>query len=158
MNHDVMTSPDVTSNQMTTAENKSNGKIAKENGTKLEKEIEQHQRPTFSPRFDVWEAKDEIVLYGDLPGVAPEHLDITFENRELTIRGRVDRSQTGITFFHHEFGVGDFYREFLVGESIDGEKIDAELRDGVLTVHLPKADAAKPRQVEVRTSGADLAS
>ena len=53
---------------------------------------------TFSPRFDIWETADELVLFGDLPGVAPESLDIRFEDRELTVHGRVEPRHSDITF------------------------------------------------------------
>ena len=106
---------------------------------------------TYSPRFDIWETDEELVLYGDLPGVSPENLDIQFENRVLTINGKVEPRHQDIDFLYGEYGIGDFYRTFTVGEAIDSEKISAELRDGVLTLHLPKTEAVKPRRIEVKS-------
>jgi HSP20 family molecular chaperone IbpA len=106
---------------------------------------------TFSPRFDIWETEDELVLYGDMPGVAPENLDIRFENRELTIHGKVEPRHRGINFLAGEYGIGDFYRSFTIGETIDDGKITAELSQGVLTLHLPKTEAVKPRRIEVKS-------
>lgn len=106
---------------------------------------------TYSPRFDIWETDEELVLYGDLPGVSPENLDIQFENRVLTINGKVEPRHQDIDFLYGEYGIGDFYRTFTVGEAIDSEKISAELHDGVLTLHLPKTEAVKPRRIEVKS-------
>ncbi len=106
---------------------------------------------TYRPRFDIWESEEELTLYGDLPGVAPENLDIQFENRELTIHGKVERRHADINFLYGEYGIGDFYRTFTVGEAIDSEKISAELKNGVLTLHLPKAESVKPRRIEVKS-------
>jgi HSP20 family molecular chaperone IbpA len=104
---------------------------------------------TYSPRFDIWEDDDEMILYGDLPGVMPEHLDVRFENPVLTIHGTVSPRHDDIMFLHGEYGIGDFHRTFTVGEAIDTERIAAELKNGVLTVHLPKSEEVKPRRIEV---------
>lgn len=105
----------------------------------------------FTPRFDLYETENEYVLTGDLPGVTPDDLDVKFENQELTIHATVaSRCHCG-TCFAEEYGVGDFRRSFSVGELIDGSQISAELKDGVLTVHLPKRADAKPRKIAVKT-------
>ena len=113
---------------------------------------EQMYQATFTPLFDIWEDEDQLVLYGDLPGVDPESLDIQFENRQLTIHGKVCRRCEGINYLYSEYSVGDFHRSFAIGELIDSEAISAEMRDGVLTLRLPKADGAKPRRIQVKTS------
>lgn len=107
---------------------------------------------TYSPRIDIWESEDELVLYADMPGVLPENLDIQFENRELRIHGKVEPRHENINFLYGEYGIGDFYRTFTVGEAIDAEKISAELKNGVLALHLPKTEAVKPRRIEVKSS------
>lgn len=109
-------------------------------------------QPTFSPRFDIWEGDDELILFGDLPGVEPNSLDINFENRQLTIHGKVCRCHVGNKSLYSEYGIGDFERTFTIGEAINGEGITAEMRDGVLTLHLPKSEAAKPRRIEVKAN------
>lgn len=105
---------------------------------------------TYVPRFDIAETPDELVLYGDLPGVAREDLELRFENEHLIVYGKVHPRHEGREFLGGEYGVGDFHREFYVSESVDPEKITAELTGGVLTVHLPKVEALKPRRIEVR--------
>jgi HSP20 family molecular chaperone IbpA len=107
---------------------------------------------TYSPRIDIWETNDELVLYADMPGVSPEHLDIQFENRELRIWGKVPPRHPQVNLIYGEYGVGDFYRTFTIGETINSQKISAEMKDGVLILHLPKAEAIKPRRIEVRSA------
>jgi HSP20 family molecular chaperone IbpA len=105
---------------------------------------------TYTPRFDICETEDELILYGDLPGVEAGDLDIRFEDKELAIHGKVAPRQVDPRRIREEYGVGDFYRTFTVGESIEAAKINAELKNGVLTIHLPKAEAAKPKRIEVK--------
>ncbi len=105
---------------------------------------------SYTPRIDIWESEDELVLYADMPGVAAENLDIQFENRELRIQGKVTPRHEDVNFLYGEYGIGDFYRTFSIGETIDSEKISAEMKDGVLTLHLPKTEAVKPRRIEVK--------
>jgi HSP20 family protein len=105
---------------------------------------------TFAPRFDVWENDDELTLCGDLPGVAPENVDIRFENQQLVIHGKVEPREPAGRFIHGEYGVGDFYRSFTIAESVDSANISAEMRDGMLTLHLPKTEDVKPRRIAVK--------
>jgi len=104
---------------------------------------------TYTPRFDIWETDEELILYGDLPGVMPEDLDVRFEKPVLTIHGKVSPRHNDIKFLHGEYGIGDFHRTFTIGEAIDTERISAELKNGVVTVHLPKSEKVKPRRIEV---------
>lgn len=105
---------------------------------------------TFVPRFDIWETADELVLYGDMPGVKSEDLDIQFENNQLVIHGRTFARYEGRKVLHAEYGIGDFHRSFAIGETIDASKIFAELSGGVLTLHLPKSEKVKLRKIEVK--------
>lgn len=107
---------------------------------------------TYSPRIDISETDDELVLYADMPGVSAQNLDIQFEDRELRIHGKVGPRHENINFLYGEYGIGDFYRTFAIGETIDSEKIAAELKDGVLTLHLPKTAAVKPRRIAVTSN------
>lgn len=104
---------------------------------------------TFTPRFDIWENDDELVFCGDLPGVTAENLDMRFENGELVIHGRVPPRQGNLQYLCGEYGVGDFYRSFAIAESIDVDHISADLKNGVLTLHLPKTEDVKPRRIKV---------
>ncbi|MDV6030181.1 MAG: Hsp20/alpha crystallin family protein [Phycisphaera sp. RhM] len=136
-----------TTNQNKTQQQNGNGLVSEylnENGQKA--------RSTYQPRFDIWEGDEELILYGDLPGVSTDDLDIQFENRQLTIHAKVDRWHDGEGYLYSEYGVGDFQRTFTIGEAINSEAISAELHDGVLTLHLPKSDHVKPRRIEVKAN------
>lgn len=106
----------------------------------------------YVPRFDIYETDKELIMYGDMPGVAPEDLDIRYENNELSIYGKVCPRHEGINFLYGEYGIGDFYRSFTIGEMIDADKISAELKDGVLILHLPKVAEAQPKRIQVKGS------
>ena len=110
------------------------------------------EREVYTPRFDIAETEDELFLYGDLPGVEPDDLDIRFEDRELAVHGKVAPRHADKQHLRGEYGVGDFHRTFSVGESIDANGISAELKNGVLTIRLPKSEAVKPKRIEVKTA------
>ena len=105
----------------------------------------------YTPRCDIYETEDELLLFADLPGVGPEDVDVRFENGELVIEGRCAPRQEGVDYLACEYGVGNYYRAFTISEAIDAGKISAELKHGVLTVHLPKSEAVKPRKIAVKT-------
>jgi len=105
----------------------------------------------YRPNVDILEKADELVLVADLPGVKADEVDIRFEQGELTIHGRAKpRYQEGTKFLLNEYGIGDFYRTFRVSEQVDASRIHAEYHDGVLTLHLPKVEAVKPRKIAVQ--------
>lgn len=113
---------------------------------------QKHGGVVFTPRFDIWETDDELVLYGDLPGVDPSDLDIRFEDGQLSLHGRVAPRQPEVQYLFGEYGIGDFHRSFAIGESIDTSQISAELSNGVLTLRLPKTEAVKPHRIQVSTA------
>jgi HSP20 family molecular chaperone IbpA len=104
----------------------------------------------FTPRVDILETDQELLLYADLPGVRPEDVDLNYEKGELVLHGRVRPANGREQWLLQEYDNGDFYRVFRIHESIDPGKIAAECKNGVLTVHLPKAEAARPRQIAVK--------
>jgi len=108
---------------------------------------------TYIPTVDIVEDERELLLLADVPGVRSEDVDIDYERGLLTIHGRVTPRQDpdGTNYLLREYGVGDFHRRFEIGEGMDASKIAAELRDGVLTVHLPKTQELMPRKIAVRT-------
>lgn len=105
----------------------------------------------FTPRVDILETENELLLHADLPGVWPDDLDVRFENGELILQGKCRTRQGGATFLLNEYGVGDFYRAFSISESIDASCVNASLKNGVLTVHLPKTEKAKPKRIAVKS-------
>jgi HSP20 family protein len=104
----------------------------------------------FTPRVDIYESDNELTLYADVPGCRSQDVDLRFENGELILYARVKRRHPEQEFLLQEYEEGDFYRVFTVHESIDSSRIAAECKDGVLTVHLAKAEAVKPKQISVR--------
>ncbi len=109
-------------------------------------------RPQFFPNVDIVENAEELLVLADMPGIRAEDVDINFENGTLTLHGKVeDRQPESTNYLLREYEVGDFHRSFQVSEAIDAEKIYAEYRDGVLTLHLPKTEAVKPRKIAVKT-------
>lgn len=108
------------------------------------------ETPIYQPRFDIVENENELTLYGDLPGLKQDQLDIRYESEQLVIHGKVDDRNDKVKFLHREYGIGDFHRAFSIGESIDASKITAEVHNGVLAIHLPKSEAVKPKRIEVK--------
>ncbi|REK10826.1 MAG: Hsp20/alpha crystallin family protein [Planctomycetota bacterium] len=107
----------------------------------------------YRPNVDILETRDELTLVADVPGVKSDAIDIDFEDGVLTIQGKVEpRYGEKRNFVLREYGIGDFYRTFRVSEEIDASRIEAECAGGVLTVHLPKAEKAKPRKIAVKTA------
>jgi HSP20 family protein len=104
----------------------------------------------YTPRVDICETADEVMLVCDMPGVKPQDLDVRFEKGDLSLYGKVQPRQAPAEYLEEEYGVGDFYRCFAIAPEIDAAKISAECRNGVLTVHLPKQEKVKPKRVAVK--------
>ncbi len=105
----------------------------------------------YTPRVDIYESADEVVLQCDMPGAKPQDVDVRYEKGELSLYGKVKLRQAPAEYLGEEYGVGDFYRSFAIAPEIDAGKISAEYRDGVLTVHLPKQERVKPKRIAVKT-------
>lgn len=108
------------------------------------------QRPSMAPRVDIFENDQEVLLIADLPGVEKEHLNINVEKDQLTLWGGRRQEVVG-TPLSGEFMDIDYHRAFIVPPGIDVDKISADLRQGVLYLHLPKSEAVKPRQITVKS-------
>ena len=107
------------------------------------------------PALDIVEKRDAYVVVAELPGVSQNDLELSFEQNVLTIRGQknpsLDPSQEGeLRVYTAERVAGNFERAIRLPEFVDSEKIGADLRDGLLTVTIPKATAAQPRKIEIR--------
>jgi HSP20 family molecular chaperone IbpA len=108
-------------------------------------------RWSYRPAVDVFETDDEIIILADMPGAKSEDLELNFEEDRLTMHARVPkRAHEGWTELVHEFGIGDFDREFRITMPVDAARIQAELSLGTLTVRLPKPERLKPRRIEVK--------
>jgi len=105
---------------------------------------------TATARVDVFEKDDEYLVHADMPGVSPQDVDIRYENGELSLHGRRTPSQKGKDRFNWGSEIAGFNRSFRLGEHIASDRIEAELKDGVLKLRLPKTEAVKPRRIVVR--------
>jgi len=105
----------------------------------------------WSPAVDIYETENELVLKADVPDVDPKDIDVRVENQTLTISGerKFEQENASKGFHRIERSYGSFVRSFAVPSTFDTEQIGAGFKNGVLTVTLPKKEAAKPRQVKV---------
>lgn len=105
----------------------------------------------YRPNVDILEKADELLVQADVPGAKPDAVDVKFEDGTLSIHAKVAARQEADTqYLLNEYGVGDYYRTFEVTEAVDASKITAECADGVLTLHLPKAESLRPRKIKVQ--------
>jgi len=105
----------------------------------------------WSPAVDIYETENELVLKADLPEVSQKDIDVRVENQTLTIAGerKFEKKDETKGFHRIERSYGNFVRSFAVPSTFDTDKISAEFHNGVLSVTLPKKEAAKPRQVKI---------
>lgn len=116
-----------------------------------DKSLEMTQdKPVFIPEADIYENADAITVYADMPGVNDKSVDITLEDDVLTLVGhQSDQAPRDMELLYHEYRPGIFHRVFTLGVAIDRKKIDAKIKNGVLTLALPKAEEAKARKIAV---------
>jgi HSP20 family protein len=106
----------------------------------------------FTPSVDIFESDHDIVLLADMPGVQANRLNIDLRDNTLTLDGEVEPLEAkGEEDVIIEYEVGKYYRQFSLSEVIDQGKIDAQLKDGVLRLTLPKVEKAAPRTITVQT-------
>ena len=111
------------------------------------------QTAIFTPLVDIIEANDEFIFQADLPGVKAGDVDLSYENGALTISGRVQPRQSEETnYVWQEYGVGNFHRQFTLSTPVNADAIKAELKNGVLELHVPKAESVKTRKIEIKTA------
>jgi len=104
----------------------------------------------FVPRVDIYETDSHLVLQADIPGVKPENLNVNLERNVLTIRGRTEPVDVGDrTLVQAEYGSDEYFRSFTVSDTIDQENIEASLKNGVLTLRLPKSEKARVKKIPV---------
>src|SRR5262245_29294466 len=106
----------------------------------------------FAPAFEVKETTETFVLKADVPGVAESDLDIAVHNNVLTVSGsrQAEERKDGESYALYERQYGSFSRSFALPEMADGERIDANLKSGVLTLTVAKKAEAKPRKIEIK--------
>lgn len=125
-----------------------NKEIAKREEHRIEKTREVIE---IIPAVDIYENDDEILLHADMPGVVKENIAVNIDNGTLSLSGIRQLKTDGASAWE-EFTDVEYARRFSVPQSIDVERVEAELRNGVLRLHLPKSEASRPRQIEIRTA------
>ncbi len=105
--------------------------------------------------LDVMENDDNFVVRTSLPGVNPQDVDITVRDNVVTIQGetRQEPEAENQRYLMREHRYGRFYRSITLPVTVDGDKVQAEFRDGILTLTLPKAEQAKPKRISIRSDG-----
>jgi len=106
---------------------------------------------TATPSVDIYENENEILLYADMPGVNKDDITVNIENGKLAISGVRRLDHQGVSNWT-EFADVEYVRSFSIPQTINVEDVAAKLKDGVLTLHLPKSEAAKPRLIEVKAA------
>jgi HSP20 family molecular chaperone IbpA len=107
----------------------------------------------FTPRADIYEVDDQLVIVMDVPGADEKAVDITLEKNVLTVNAYIEPVEVeGFGLAFAEYEVGDYQRSFKLSEDIDREKIQATIRDGLLRLYLPKATQAIVRKIDVKAN------
>jgi HSP20 family protein len=104
-----------------------------------------------TPPVDIYETPESLVVIADLPGIDPAHLEVRVDKNILTLHGQTQYQMPG-DLRYREYTLVSFFRQFELGERIDQEGIRAELKQGVLTLTLPKAAKAQPRAIPVHAA------
>jgi HSP20 family protein len=114
--------------------------------------------PTFVPRFEVKESKESFVFKADLPGIEEKYLDITLTGNRLTVSGKreAEKKTEDERFYAYERNYGSFTRAFTLPEGADADHAQAELKNGVLTVLIPKMPEHQPKKITLKGEGKAL--
>ena len=115
----------------------------------------QEQGTTFTPPIDIFDDNDAIVVKAEVPGMKPDDVHISVENNVLTMRGerKLERADKREGYHRIERSYGSFVRSFSLPNGVDGEHVEAEMSDGLLTVRVPKKAAPEPKRIEVKAGG-----
>ncbi len=110
---------------------------------------------TWAPAVDIYESQNELTAKVDLPGVDEKDIDVRIENNTLTIRGerKFEKNVNEDNYLRVERAYGSFTRTFSLPNTVNPDAISASYHQGVLTVHMPKREESKPKQVKINVSG-----
>ena len=117
----------------------------------LDREATQAQATPLVPAVDIWEDAQGITLEADMPGVAKDNLSIGIDGDTLTLEGTVALGEPAkMHDVYAEVRVAQYRRSFTLSRDLDRDQVEAHLANGVLTLRIPKTEAAKPRRIEVK--------
>ena len=105
---------------------------------------------TYQPNVDICDCGKEVLIVADIPGTRTDGIDVSFEDGVLSLHARVPARDLPGRAVHQEYGIGSYRRSFRLGDDFDASQITANYRHGVLTIHVPRLAAVRPRKVEVR--------
>jgi len=105
---------------------------------------------TYQPNVDICDCGPEVLIVADIPGARTDGIDVTFEDGVLSLHAKVPTRELPGRGIRQEYGIGDYRRSFKLGDDFDASQITADYRHGVLTIHVPRLAAVRPRKVEVR--------
>ena len=109
-----------------------------------------HPGRYYTPPADIYETDEALIVVMDVPGVSREQIDVHLERDVLTVEARLDLAKyRELTPVYTEYNVGSYTRRFVVGDTVQGDAVQARLSDGVLTLELPRQAAARPRRIVV---------
>ena len=107
----------------------------------------------YTPCVDLLDGKDEFVVYADVPGVDPKGVEVSLEGDILTVTGKIVPLEVGgLPLIYREYTPGDYELTYRLSENVDRDKITAVVKDGVLILTFPKAEAVKPRKIEIKAA------
>jgi HSP20 family protein len=131
-----------------------NQEVIKKQEKNIEKTRELYEA---RPAVDIYENENEILVHVDMPGVVKDDISVNIDNGTLSLSGIRKLASKGAASWE-ELSDVEYTRSFSVPQAIDVERVEAELKEGVLRLHLPKSEAAKPRTIEIKTAMKDAAN
>jgi HSP20 family molecular chaperone IbpA len=127
--------------------------VARQDGREMTGTGNDRMAMSFTPAVDIFETNGTTVIMADMPGVAPEDVDVTLERHVLTLQGKVrPHAPEGYRRLSAEYREGDYVRVFTLSDEIDQSKIKAGFKHGVLRLELPRAPESKPKKIKVRAN------
>jgi HSP20 family protein len=106
---------------------------------------------TYAPAVDITEDDNNLYIYADMPGTDEKNVNVTLESNVLTIEAHADTASIeGHDVCGAEYAAGDYYRVFTINETVDRDKIEAKMKNGMLNIILPKAEKAKVKSIPIR--------
>jgi HSP20 family protein len=123
--------------------------------TKIKKDAYNNEEYVLVPPVDIYETENEFVIKAEMPGVKKDGINVTLDNNELEISGKVNGNLPGNlpdekNLKYSEFKLYNYHRKFNVGDTIDRNTLTAALDNGILTLTLPKKEEVKPKKIEVK--------
>lgn len=130
--------------------NTKSNEIARRDKAEASTEITR-EGPVYVPATDIYESDTELVVVAEMPGVDEKRVDVSLEDKKLSITGTRDEDSVpkGCSLIHHGYTPGSYNRSFKILADVDTSKISAKIANGVLTLTLPKAEKALPRKIKV---------